>query len=112
MKEIEPKFRTGDQVVLLDGRRTFPHPLWASSDEPANTHPLWVPSMDKFVGSVGTVVKRDTASSTETYQYLIEFDGTGSVIARRWWVLEQWIEPMCQLSDSGELYSFFEEIGG
>ena len=103
MKEIEPKFRTGDQVVLLDGRFTL--------------HPLWVPSMDKFVGSVGIVVKRDTASSIETYQYLIEFDlstslGTGSVVGRRWWVLEQWIEPMCQLSDSCELYSFFEEIGG
>lgn len=98
MKEIEPKFRTGDQVVLLDGKRTFPHPLWVSS-------------MDKFVGCVGIIREVLTKFDDEMTRYNVMFDKEDGR-HEDWFALERWLSPAQAPYCSDEINDFFEEIGG
>lgn len=98
MKEIEPKFHTGDPVVLLDGKRISPHPLWVSS-------------MDKFVGCVGIICEVLTKFDDGMTRYNVMFsreDGS----REDWYALERWLNPSQTLYSSDELNDFFEEIGG
>lgn len=64
----------------------------------------------KLAGSVGTVVAIQKHDITEE-ECQVEFDMQGNCM-QKWWVIPEWIEPACQLSDSDELSAMFEEIGG
>lgn len=88
------KYSVGDNVTLIDGR--------------GDHHPLWVSSMNKWIGCNGVITEAHQRRDGDV-QYQVRFLGQDDD-RECWWGLGRWLEPVSPFAQSDELDMFFSEL--